>query len=215
MKVARRHGSWWLRRSSLAAVLCATFCLVSVANASALLFKAEAAPVTYKGAQLAGSPVTFSTKAGTAQCTALALSGTNNSASSSTAEIAPAFGAGTCKNFGMANKSINANGCKLKFTLGAATATLDIVGCTGKGIEIEATGCPVTVSPQMGVKDVVFTNTGGSGASRDLTGRFRITNTLAYVVPAGCTLTTPGSFTDGSLSGEFTLEGEKQGIWVE
>ncbi len=203
----------WMRRSIPVAAVAFFFCFGSVADATALLFKAEAAPVSYTGAEIATMPLVFSTKAGTAECTTMTVSGMNGSASSSTAEVTPAFGAGTCKNFGVANSSIITNGCNFKFTLGAVTATLELV-CGGKGIELAATGCTVTVSPQVGLQSVAFFTKGGTGPSRDLLADFHVQN-IAYVIPAGCTLTTPGKYNDGSLKGEVTIQGVKQGIWIE
>jgi predicted aconitase with swiveling domain len=206
MKTTDVGNSAWFRRSIPVAAIASFLCFAPGANAN-LLFKAEAAPVTYTGAEIATAPLVFSTKAGTAECTTMTVSGSNKSASSSTAEVAPAFGAGTCKNFGMASRSIITNGCEFKFTLGAVSATLDIV-CKGKGIELEATGCTVTVSPQVGLQQVIFFNQ--TGANRDLLAQFKVKN-ISYVIPAGCPLTTPGSYTDGSLNGEVTIEASNRG----
>jgi hypothetical protein len=176
-------------------------------NALAALFKAEIAPVSYNGSVPVATPLIFSTAAGTAQCQTVSFSGTNN-ASSPTAELPVSFGAGSCTNFGEKNKSIVANGCAFKFALGKliSEGTLEIVCPPSKSIEIQKTGCTVSIGSQKPVSNISFTWS-GSGANRFFEPKFEIKDGLVHTVKGAFCGTAEGTDTHGGITGTALVKG--------
>ena len=110
-----------------------------------------------------------------------------------------------------------------------AWSSLDITCPTGSELTFAIPFCQVSIPPQTNRNSVKFENI-GSGTSRDIKMTFQISN-LKYKA-TGCN--TPGTYEDGTLFGEFTLDGYQnmgseiiegsylryktltsQGIWVE
>jgi hypothetical protein len=199
-----------LKMFGLAAMAIFALSAVAVASASADEFHGESAPVNFSGSQTTAN--VFTTNAGTVKCATATFSGTNATTTSSTAELAATYGG--CKAFGFLEVPVTMNGCKYKFHLGAATvATTDITGCNaGKKIEVDAPGCVVTVGEQTGLGSITLSNA-GAGTSRDINASVAVTG-ITYTVPAGCILTSAGTFSNGEYTGGATIKGVGQGVWV-
>jgi hypothetical protein len=190
-------------------------------NALGAQFKAESAPVNYNGSVPVATPLIFSTSAGTGTCQTVTFTGTNN-ASSTTAELPVSFGAGSCTNFGEKFKSIVANGCAFKFAIGKliSEGTLEIVCAAGKSIEIQKTGCTVSIGAQKPLSNISFAWS-GTGVNRIFEPTFEIKNGLAYTVKGAFCGTAEGGYTNGGITGTARVAGENpstkavQGVWVE
>ncbi|HEY2715447.1 MAG TPA: hypothetical protein VGI73_04425 [Solirubrobacterales bacterium] len=77
--------------------------------------------------------------------------------------------------------------------------------------------CLITIGPQEGVRELILIDEGKT-KSRSIRIRFNLTG-LTCTQPASCG-GTPGTFSDGSLSGESRLTGKtakevEEGIWVD
>lgn len=190
-------------------------------NAFAAQFKAEAAPVTYLGSVPVATPLVFSTSAGTGTCQVTELRGTN-SAASSTAEMPLSFGAGGCTNFGETNKSIVANGCSFKLTIGTliSEGTVEVVCPAKQSIEIQKVNCTVLVGSQKALSNVSFKNSTANG-KRIFEPTFEIKTGLAYTVTGAKCGTAEGAYTNGGITGTARIAGENsskkalQDVWVE
>ena len=105
------------------------------------------------------------------------------------------------------------NGCKYRFHAGsdsALTGWIDIVNCE-KPMTMAAAGCTIEIGNQSNLGPVTYKNVAGSPstvtAAASLSG---ITYTRSGVCGAG----SPGTFSNGTYTGEWTVKGSKSGAPV-
>ena len=197
-------------------ILCvvAVGCLATSGSAIAAQFQAESAPVNYVGSGPVATPLVFGTAAGTAQCQTLDLTGTNKFALSTTAELFPKWGAGSCTIFGVLNQSIQANGCSFLMSIGTliSEGTVEILCPPGKVIEILGKSCTVTVGAQKFKGNTMSYANEGSMKTQVFKPTFIVKGMLTYTMGKGCPAAETRS--DGNLTGTVKVGGGTQGVWV-
>ena len=171
-------------------------------------FQAGGYPASLSASWEAEMLLTFS--GGAIRCNPGTLEG---SMAGSSNDVAVGGSLGTCGVFGV-HPHLEANGCKFSVhAVSSGSGTLGI-GCpAGKAITLTPAGfgCEWQIPAQAGLGEVTLTNS-GSGTSRKV-GAAISTFGLAYTEVGG-TCSSPGSHTNGRLSGTLVFSAPGKGVWT-
>jgi hypothetical protein len=103
------------------------------------------------------------------------------------------------------------NGCKLRFRANAGgypAGTVDIYNCT-KPMTMAATGCQLEVGNQNAIGTVEYKNTVTEGKNTIAILANLKNITYTRVGGTGCVVNKPGTFSDGTYTGEWTVKGTR------
>jgi hypothetical protein len=196
---------------------------IAAEGVQAKTFDSEVQTTYYTGAQV-GSMV-FLTTGGPVKCKKVdwigeaTATGGGGIWTRETIELTPT--PTECTGFGQTSTT-TAAGCE--FTFNANGTLVSITGCTAGAIVIHVPSgnCTITIPNQHFTEALVSYANEGAGSSRDILVTTDVTSKITYIVHGpGMICGTPGHYTDGSLTGSFTLKGyknaahtEQVGIWV-
>jgi len=195
------------RIAFLALVIAISTAATGPAAASASEFKAGGYPATLTGSQLASERLQIFFSEGSVVCETATLSGTLAGAANNVT-LHPVFG--TCSAFDFVNIPVATTGCDFKLHSGALAGTgiwegtLDVVCEAGKSITLTAFGCEVSIGSVNGLSELDLVD--DREIPEDVTVRPLIGGIPYTVKKSGpvCALTT-GSFTNGSMTGRYTV----------
>lgn len=175
--------------------------VAGAAGASASQFRAQQYPATITGTQ--GTAQKLNLNGTTIKCSNTTATATAASASS-TLELTPAYSG--CTIGGLAATS-SSNGCQLTYASTSESApltgTLGVKCGAGAAIEFKQGTCVFSIPAQSGVGGLEFTNA-GTGSTRTVTTTYGVSG-LSYTAGSGCG--SPGSFSNGTLTGSSVLKG--------
>jgi len=189
--------------------------LIGAGTASAATFKAPGAgaeaETTWSGTR-SGANHKLSLGGDTFNCSNVSFAGGMLGWESSEANVNPEL-----KNCSwLSTVSWVTNGCKFRFRANAGgypAGTVDIHSCT-KPLTMTAAGCQLEVGNQNGIGTVEYktTVTEGKNSIAILANLKNITYTR--VGGSGCAVNKPGTFSDGTYTGEWTVKGTRGGSSV-
>lgn len=197
-----------------AATALALIAFLGASSASANWFKTEVEETTWNGS-LVGSKHVLNLGGETFSCSKVSFSGNTYVTSTGQLTVNPELKG--CGWFGFYEAGWSMNGCKLRFHPGAPGAKLvgsaDIVGCE-KAMTFTATGCSIFIGNQNGIGTVEYKNSIESGkevitAVANLEG---ITYSRPEAGAGGCASGGPGTFHNGTYTGEWKIKGSSGGF---
>lgn len=194
------------------AMALALIAIAGASSASANWFKSQTESTNWNGSR-AGKNHSLNLGGEVFSCEKVSFSGGPTSKSVAAVTTTPELGNCTWINGFVVGWATN--GCKFRFNAGPGSelkGSVDIVGCE-KPMTFSIVGCTVTIGNQNGLGTVTYKNVAGSPSTVTAVANL---NSITYTRTSGggCGSGSPGTFSDGTYIGEWTVKGSTGGVPV-